>query len=1140
MRFEVIVQINGVNRYLDTTDSEPFPLNYNIADIKDISSKNSSYSKTLAFPDTKNNREVFEFIYSIQSDSTFDATKKSKCWILRDTVIQFEGYLQLTDIDFDNGGNRTSYNCVIYADNDTIFTNIGEKFLSDLDLSIYDHYWTIDSITQSWTKDYTNGYYYPLIDYGMGINGLKMSGDDLNVTYFYPSYYLKPIIDQIFLESGFSYTSDFFNSDEYKNIVIPFSNKNLIPNITNIVTDSGVLFRAERSSNLSLNLSTTTAAWRSIEADTELYDPNNLYNPTASAHYYSQSINNVWAQSFSVDVDFTTEGIYNNAFTDNVWVFVKRSRDPLTGATVSGWDDTPTFNQLISWPNIPFGGNGVNGIRLRNNPNITVTDIGGGLDEYIGTVTTLDLDGSTTNRTPLYQGEEVRFFIARIGYAPLSAPICVINSGTRVYSTLNFNLSTPGCYISATASLPNNVKQKDLLKSIMKAFNLYIEPNSNNFNNLIVEPRDDYYRKYQVIKDWSKKLDVSKGIVSMIESNTQDRTNLWTYKQDKDYYNTNYNTYTQQIFGQYQYEIDNDFIKEEKKIELIFSPTPMNKISQTTEVYAPTIVNYNNGNFTRMDGMNIRMLYKDVKGLTSSDVFVFGSATYSYYPYVGYCNDPLNPTYSLNFGQVNAFYNGYNETINNLFFNYYQNQIQEISDKNSRIVTAYFNLNSIDISQFRFSDLIFFKYNGTEGYYRVNKISDYDPSVTQTTKVELITAFDYKIKRSRNYFKPLNGTLPAGPIGQIGTIGIGVGTIGDGIGVISNGDGNTYIGPKSVLIGDNNSVSTKGSIGVLGDSNEVSGEYILSTGEINRISGEDLVSLGSQNTLNGLQIFSEGTRNNLDGKQLYNMGTTNLLSGTSLYNIGIGNDITSSNSSFAIGRNISITGSNNSFGIGRNITITQSNTTAISNNIISLSASQINITGSFSTPITLYDVLVNGQNTGGYSFGNTDTIGGSGQQIFYNDIPNFSYSGLILYGGYVNVGMSDNTGASSLVISTYSTQFSNNVGGGSGTITKYFNIQTTGATPVDIIISSTAPIIISNLRAIDVVVRGASLINGYTANLFSGFKGSAQLGTTSLDEKSNFTSATSDIYCDANFIYVQVTGEIATTIDWFVKVVIDE
>ena len=1205
MRFEVIVKINGVNQYLETSEYASFPINYNIADIADISKKNSSYSKTLSFPDTKENRKVFEFIYSIQSDSSFDPTKKSRCWIIKDTLTQLEGFLQLTDIVYDNEGNRSSYNCVIYADNGNLFTNIGERLLSDLDLSQFDHNWTINSITQSWTRDYTNGYYYPLIDYGFGLNYYKLIGikGKLITQNFYPSYYLKPIVDQIILEGGYSYTSDFLNSFDFKNIVIPFSNKNLVPSIsTSIENDNGILFKSEVSSLFSAPSIGSNAWGSSMNLDVDLINPGAYYNVTN--FNYTQPSSASISQNFIFNFTIFTDGTYFSN-VDDIYIFCKRSRDPNTGLTVSGWSNTPTYNQLISYPDIPFIGY-AGGATLRNNPQVIIGSFGS-LDVYDGILSTEDLDGSTINRTPLQPGEEVRFFFARFNTNPSITTTLSLGAGSSVTGNINLNLSTVGSLIETSKALPQNIKQKDFLSSVMKAFNLYIEPDKNNLNNLIIEPRDDYYRKYQTIKDWSDKLDVSKNINSQILSNTQKRINYFTYKEDKDYYNSVYKTNTGQVFGEYKSETNNEFTNGENKVELIFSPTPLGKLG-LTDVYLPIIVNNNNGNFTNPDGMNPRMLYKDLRSYNlNGGSFLFGGQTFSFYPYAGPVNDPLNPTYSLNFGQVDMFYEGYNETINNLFFNYYQNQVEELNNKNARLITAYFKLDPQDISSFRFSDLIFFKYNGTEGYYRVNKIIDYDPSVNMTTKVELITAIDYKIKRSRRYSKPIGDSVRPGPIGGIGTIGIGVGTIGDGIGVISNGDNNSYVGPKSVLIGDDNSVSTSGSVLVLGDSNQASGEYILNTGTENQITGNYNLVLGDSNQASGEYILTSGVGNTMSGENITIFGNNNNLglnnkgifgnfidstigsnvdianlngfshrvgtgsnnvnlsgsnlrvTGTNSYSFGQGMIIEGENQftfgqtiintgddSFVFGSSVINTG-DNSFAAGFALTTTASNTFTIGYDTLNILSDFINFNGAsysgltISTTDNLNQILTNGNDTGGINIIYDDSVGGNSQNIIYNDIVSGAGSILNLGGGKVEIlGFDTSGGNSKQEFGTTSHYFANLVGGGSRTITKYFDAQTVGTASVDVIISTTASTT-SDLRAINGVVRGRGLTTGaYTANLFTGIYGSTQLSTTSIDEKTNFSKASSDIFCDSNFIYVRLNGELGDTIDWFIKVVIDE
>jgi len=72
----------------------------------------------------------------------------------------------------------------------------------------------------------------------------------------------------------------------------------------------------------------------------------------------------------------------------------------------------------------------------------------------------------------------------------------------------------------------------------------------------------------------------------------------------------------------------------------------------------------------------------------------------------------------------------------NLFNVFYKNQMIELTDQTARLMTAFFNLNPVDITNFRFNDIIY----AHKEYWRVMKIIDFDTSsdVSQTTKVELL------------------------------------------------------------------------------------------------------------------------------------------------------------------------------------------------------------------------------------------------------------------------------------------------------------------------------------------------------------------------------------------------------------------
>ena len=262
--------------------------------------------------------------------------------------------------------------------------------------------------------------------------------------------------------------------------------------------------------------------------------------------------------------------------------------------------------------------------------------------------------------------------ILLFNYDNIYTPVTYVISNTYISAQVITNYLVPGVsYVDMAGSLPANVKQKDLLSSVIKMFNLYIEPDKNVNNGFIIEPRDDYYSKYEVIKDWSSKLDTNYTLTSQITSDTQNRTNLFTYKADKDIYNNSYTVNTNKVYGEYKYEIDNDFISDEKKIEIAFSPTIIDLCYGSSQIYLPIIANMNNGNYSRPEGMTMRLLYKKILN-TTSDTIYFSGSTYSYYPYAGPFDNPLTPSLSLNFGQVTSFYNGFNDTTNNLFYNYYQ------------------------------------------------------------------------------------------------------------------------------------------------------------------------------------------------------------------------------------------------------------------------------------------------------------------------------------------------------------------------------------------------------------------------------------------------------------------------------------
>jgi hypothetical protein len=976
-RFEILVEVNGQRYQLDTYKEEPISLTYNVADVADISSRNAAFSKTIKLPETRNNRAIFDDISDLGIDSSFNPNKKTKAFILVDTAIVFEGYLQLRKVFYDKSSEQADYEVVIYADNDNFFTLLGESFLTDLDFSELDHDWTATNVRQSWTASWSNGYYYPLIDYGKNwilgdINGWTSSYTTFVKTEdMLPSTNVKYILDKIFANTNYTYQSSFLESDIFTSLYIPFNKEKLIRDINTadnrLAISRSVIATYSNAANIQLppvmvqtgggspqqgggNPMTVPNAnewgvqlWKGripFNYEGAPYgDPDNLWN--TSLYEYTAPVN-VSNQTFCCNFDITFNYRTDiNEYSRNLtvssgepgnYIVFKRSRNPLTGATVSGGSIIPVNGSLSPLKFIPA-----------QIPGITY----GGNNRITGQIATDLLDQPTGQRRKLYPGEkvwvEVRYSVSTqllvnsgqtitIGsnkFLPAGKLLITFNTPNTFFNILTEQVSVNES-IQYNKVIPTNVKQKDFISSLIKMFNLYIEP-SKEFNNvLLIEPRDDYYAAGR-IKDWTQKLNIEQDIEEQILAETQNRQTTFKYKDDKDYYNEAYKADRGGIaYGEYRYFMDNDFIKGEKKIELIFSPTPVVNIVGSKQLIIPKI-GKNNNNVWSPTEHNIRILtrfnsstdktwvygdYEFMNGgqfnaytvLTSTgfgnalhpfqigdyvrvaqsdngalkpmlqgyfkvvdirdnksivinipfsdvgsgvavggtvypvdgmlptsvdnDAWVFEGTRYKAYPYLGHMNNPQNPSYDLNYGQTTGFY--YQEetvTNNNLYSTYWENYINELSDRTSRIITANFYLNSFDIADFKFNDNIFI----LNQYYKVNKILNYDPTREGLVKVELIKTLYITVPRrfSRwsQYWNIQGNIGPAvtGPVKPVGGVlggisgAVGTGTVLKGNKQLVIGSANEVYTPKSSVLGDNNVIASEKSY-VFGDSNYIQGD----------------------------------------------------------------------------------------------------------------------------------------------------------------------------------------------------------------------------------------------------------------------------------------------------------------------------
>lgn len=848
-RYEVLVIVNDIKYYLDTDDEQIFELNYNISDITDIGSVNSSYSKTITLPETGHNREVFGYISDLNAQSSFNPNLKTRCYVLVDSMINFEGYIQLRRVKKTPNKGYNKLECVIYGTNDNLFKGIGDKFLTDLDMSDFDHIWNVQSITQSWTADWQNGYFYGLIDYGWDwqysdiintslpgpFGSLLPNPDRIRVNKLYPATYIKTIFNKILSEAGgYTYTSDFLdNNSTFNNLLMGFNRTGLS---AGDIEDYKFAVQMSATQSYPTPNNSTVPVTSRVFLDDE-NDPNNLWDPTLY-EYTSTNANINQRFYISYDLNVATK-LFSPGHWGNINFTLRRSNNPNTGLPMVGGYPMPIYNGINVLDVI--SGNGT----VPSFWNVSTVD--GTYSRFTAQLPSDYLDGSDANHTPLALGENVWL---QIYFLSLTSNTTIAPGGITINNVIMYNEmqntgndlpAFPGSIIDYSRSMPEKIKQKDFFLSVVKMFNLYIEPNKDINKNVFIEPRDAYYSSGEVL-DWSQMQDISKDIVEDFTSDKQARYNILRYKEDKDILNKTYKSNWNANYGEYQFIFENEIIQGEKIIEPLFSPTPLVKPDGALEIVIPKIFPDGNSSndASKITPHNPRVFQRNPSGIITlnSDRFNFEGVTYSYYPYVGHFDNPLTPTTDINFGQTKALYYNIGDGINiegvndNLYTTYWSKMLREINDMDSRFIKCYIFLQPVDIANFRFNSKVFI--DGQ--YYRVNKIKGYNPSLSESIEVELIKARDITINTYDKTNNILGGYVNVGPIAKLPgsgvdnvinsrpTVVIGTGnTIGHGSGKnLVVGDSNIVGSPKSFVSGDRNTIPYNApKMSIIGNDNTV-------------------------------------------------------------------------------------------------------------------------------------------------------------------------------------------------------------------------------------------------------------------------------------------------------------------------------
>ncbi len=157
---QYVYRASAAGREVDLFDNIPIPITYTILDIREPEKRKTSWSKTITIPGTKNNNRIFSHIYQMSADAWlkignvsvyqgFNPNLRTEVIILNDGIQVFKGNMQLKKANKNLNGDIT-YEVAINGDLTSLFYDVGDSKLSDLDWTDYDHLWTRDNIVNSW------------------------------------------------------------------------------------------------------------------------------------------------------------------------------------------------------------------------------------------------------------------------------------------------------------------------------------------------------------------------------------------------------------------------------------------------------------------------------------------------------------------------------------------------------------------------------------------------------------------------------------------------------------------------------------------------------------------------------------------------------------------------------------------------------------------------------------------------------------------------------------------------------------------------------------------------------------------------------------------------------------------------------
>jgi len=708
---ELRAKLVSGNIFLDMFKEEDIKVSNNITQLFDLGAVPSNFTQNFTLPATYKNNNFFENAYDISIDfpENFNTNQKVDAYLDFDGIYVVSGYIQLLKVNIKDK-YIDSYEISLFGQVSKFNRDINLKFLTDLDeLNVYNHTASIANITASWSNDLFSGsIVYPIADYGKRISynptlltAINNPSGGFFVQDFKPAIKVKKVMDAIFSDLGYTYTSSFLNQTWFDDIYMICNYQGQYP----------------------------------IFAERDL----NTFNQFKVRQYISQSTQDIRrsisynGSSYLTDIFNGQEYNYNNAYQAGKFYV------PFTSSIDF------TFNMNLEYG--PTGSNptGSGGpqftIQFQNLTSSAFTtadlpNINSAIALQVGRV-------NATAKAQIKQPETFKVTLNGPAHYLATLNSSAFNAVTNFSSSLDYdnknssfltldslNNAADGLVMDIPSNMPfgnSGIKYVDFIRSIQKKFNLVIYADKRNNNQFIIETFNDWYNRGRVV-NFDEYIQTEEQI-QVIPANTLAYQKLtFKDKSEVDYYGSLFKTQSNREFGQeYYVDTTNQFSQGEFRVETQFGSSPLvlpadtlkSGSSQALEVpafiadaaYKPATV------FPRI------FFYNGQKNVDPYYLFTTPNTSLSYNvaPHFGHYNSDIPTSGSRSLLFLNETPNFGTTPTQSLYTKYWETYISLLYNPKTRMVNAKAVIPLAEYFDIELNDVAFFRGN----HYHIRAINNY-------------------------------------------------------------------------------------------------------------------------------------------------------------------------------------------------------------------------------------------------------------------------------------------------------------------------------------------------------------------------------------------------------------------------------